>query len=119
MGISDTFKKLVGIEEVEDDFDDEELEAEKERISRESVRKPQIEYKAPKAMGDTTKAVPIDRRISVAGTSAFKLVVIEPKSFDECPKLVDSLKGRRPVIINLEKHGRSSCRRNVRRSGHS
>ena len=44
MGISDTFKKLVGIEEVEDDFDDEELEAEKERISRESVRKPQIEY---------------------------------------------------------------------------
>ena len=96
MGISDTFKKLVGIEEVEDDFDDEELEAEKERISRESVRKPQTEYKAP-------KAVPIDRRISVAGTSAFKLVVIEPKSFDECPKLVDSLKGRRPVIINLEK----------------
>ena len=66
MGISDTFKKLVGIEEVEDDFDDEELEAEKERISRESVRKPQTEYKAPKAMGDTTKAVPIDR----ASTSA-------------------------------------------------
>ena len=85
MGISDTFKKLVGIEEVEDDFDDEELEAEKERISRESVRKPQTEYKAPKAMGDTTKAVPIDRRISVAGTSAFKLVVIEPKSFDAVP----------------------------------
>ena len=47
--------------------------------------------------------MPIERRISVAGTSAFKLVVIEPKSFDECPKLVDSLKGRRPVIINLEK----------------
>ena len=55
MGISDTFKKLVGIEEVEDDFDDEELEAEKERISRESVRKPQIEYKAPKAMGRQLK----------------------------------------------------------------
>ena len=34
MGISDTFKKLVGIEEVEDDFDDEELEAEKESIER-------------------------------------------------------------------------------------
>ena len=27
----------------------------------------------------------------------------EPKSFDECPKLVDSLKSRKPVIINLEK----------------
>lgn len=103
MGISDTFKRLVGIEEVDDDFGEEELEAEKERISRESVRKTQTEYKMPKSMNETSKSVPIERRISVAGTSAFKLVVIEPKSFDECPKLVDSLKGRRPVIINLEK----------------
>lgn len=31
------------------------------------------------------------------------MVLIEPKSFEECPKLVDCLKGRRPVIINLEK----------------
>ena len=43
------------------------------------------------------------KNVTFNGTSAFKLVVIEPKSFDECPKLVDSLKGRRPVIINLEK----------------
>ena len=52
---------------------------------------------------DAVKAVPVEKRVSIAGTNAFKLVVIEPKSFDECPKLVDSLKGRRPVIINLEK----------------
>ena len=36
-------------------------------------------------------------------TTRFKLVVIEPQSFNECPKLVDSLKARKPVIINLEK----------------
>ena len=35
-------------------------------------------------------------------TKEFKIVVIEPKAFDECPKLVDSLKSRKPVIINLE-----------------
>ncbi|MDR3363829.1 MAG: cell division protein SepF [Clostridiales Family XIII bacterium] len=35
-------------------------------------------------------------------TEKFKIVVIEPKAFDECPKLVDSLKTRKPVIINLE-----------------
>lgn len=105
MGISDTFKKLVGIEDIDDEFEEEELEAEKERLSRENSRKTQTEYKAPVSFGDNSgsKAMPIERRISVAGTSAFKLVVIEPKSFDECPKLVDSLKGRRPVIINLEK----------------
>ena len=40
---------------------------------------------------------------TVAITSAFKLVVIEPKGFEECPKLVDSLKSRKPIIVNLEK----------------
>ena len=88
MGFSDTFKKLVGIEEVEDEFDEEELQAEKERISKENIRKSSSEYKAAR---------------SSQASEAPKLVVIEPKSFDECPKLVDSLKGRRPVIINLEK----------------
>lgn len=103
MGFSDTFKKLVGIEEIDDEFDSEEIKEEKERISRESTRKAASDFRAPKGGNEAPKAVPIERRISVAGTSAFKLVVIEPKSFDECPKLVDSLKGRRPVIINLEK----------------
>ena len=41
MGLSDTFKKLVGIDDVEDEFDEEEVEAEKERLSRESVRRTQ------------------------------------------------------------------------------
>lgn len=40
---------------------------------------------------------------NTAARQQFKLVVTEPKSFDECPKLVDSLKSRKPVIINLEK----------------
>lgn len=110
MGFSDTFKKLVGIEDVEEEFAEEEIAAAKEtlvRENRESIRRPQpefkSEYKSPAQSAEREKAMPVERRISVAGTSAFKLVVIEPKSFDECPKLVDSLKGRRPVIINLEK----------------
>ena len=107
MGLGDTLKKLVGIEEIPDDgFNPDEIEETKERLAKEAARKPVVDYgKAPKAaVNETPKAaVPIERRVSVAGTSAFKLVVIEPKSFDECPKLVDSLKGRRPVIINLEK----------------
>ena len=41
MGFSDTFKKLVGIEEIEDEFDEEELQAEKERISKEEFPSPE------------------------------------------------------------------------------
>jgi cell division inhibitor SepF len=33
----------------------------------------------------------------------FKMVVIEPKSLDECRKLVDNLRARKPIIINLER----------------
>ena len=39
----------------------------------------------------------------MTGTNSLKLILIEPAGFDECPKLVDSLKSRKPVIINLEK----------------
>jgi cell division inhibitor SepF len=38
-----------------------------------------------------------------SNTNAFKLILIEPRSFEECPKLVDSLKSKKPVIINLER----------------
>ena len=34
-------------------------------------------------------------------TAKFNIVVIEPQTFDECPQLVDSLKSKKPVIINL------------------
>lgn len=39
---------------------------------------------------------------AVARAQQLKLVVIDPKSFDESPKLVDSLKSKKPVILNLE-----------------
>ena len=39
----------------------------------------------------------------MTNTNSLKLILIEPKGLDECPKLVDSLKARKPVIINLEK----------------
>ncbi len=32
-----------------------------------------------------------------------KLILLEPKSFDECPKIVDNLKNKKPIILNLEK----------------
>lgn len=113
MGFSDTFKKLVGIEEVsEDEFSAEEIAAAKEAVLKdEAARKqsapaaafqPKTSFAAENPAAKSFTATP-EKRISVAGTSTFTLVVIEPKSFDECPKLVDSLKARRPIVINLEK----------------
>ena len=40
---------------------------------------------------------------TTVNTHPVKMVVLEPKGFEEAPKLVDNLKSRKPVIINLEK----------------
>ena len=107
MSFGDSIKKMIGIEELDDDemITEEEVSAAKEKMA---AAEPRRSYTDTAVMNKRqTPAAPAkaatEKRFSVANTSAFKLVLIEPKSFDECPKLVDYLKGRRPVIINLEK----------------
>jgi len=65
---------------------------------REAVREP-IGQGSPRM--ENVIAMP-GRAVVERLTQKFKIVVVEPRSFDECPKLVDSLKARKPVIINLE-----------------
>ncbi len=108
MAIKGSFKKFIGIEDNEnfDDFTDEELEEakqtiideeeeekEKERFRRQSFFNKPEPQPAPQPNADLIRTL----------TGQQTVIMIEPKSFDECPKLVDSLKGRRAVIINLEK----------------
>jgi len=102
MGLSSGFKKLIGIEEEDFDYTEEELEKAKEDLRKEEAKelKPKTTYFQPKE--EPVKATP-QQTISRTLTGTQQVVLIDPKSFDECPKLVDSLKGRRPVIINLEK----------------
>lgn len=105
MGIIDKFKDLVGIEEIDDYDDDYEEEM---PPARQPERKP-VETRPlnqQRPMPDSSrdgKVIAMQNRTVNAITSAFKLVVIEPSGFDECPKLVDSLKSKKPIIINLEK----------------
>jgi len=124
MGFIDKLKEVVGIE-IEDDDDDQEEVVEKKpapaRDTREvrearPVREVREEKKAaPAAAAEVRKPAAAPRMETVARTevtrqtmggnkytSQFKMVVIEPNGFEECPKLVDSLKAKKPVIINLE-----------------
>ena len=114
MGILDKIKDIVGIE-LEDEDEEEVAEEKKERPSREArevkdVRDVREERKAaaerkPAAPRMETVARTEVTRQTMGGnkyTSQFKMVVIEPNGFEECPKLVDSLKAKKPVIINLE-----------------
>ncbi|SNR91161.1 cell division inhibitor SepF [Anaerovirgula multivorans] len=40
--------------------------------------------------------------LNIHTTTQMKVVLYEPSNFDEVPGIVDSLKNRKPVIINLE-----------------
>ena len=106
MGFIDSLKKVIGIEEIDDDMEitEEEVKEAREKINRDNGRRA---YGATVPGAEASKPAQqssFEKRVSIANsTNPFKMVVIEPKAFEECPKLVDSLKGRRPVIINLEK----------------
>jgi len=93
-GLFNKLKILIGVEELED----EELALTDNQSAKNDLNKP-LE---PRNSFIQTKP---DNRIPATQPSKnqFKLVVIEPRNFDECPKLVDNLKSKRPVIVNLEK----------------
>lgn len=52
-----------------------------------------------------------DEGIVVGEESGVKVVVIEPKSFDEAQEIIDDLRSGRPVIINFEDTDRELARR--------
>lgn len=114
-GFLSKLKVLIGIEEIDDDeFDDE------EEVSRSYERKPldsrstgtsaRQEYSEGRSAQDG-RIVNMPSRNNAPSGNQFKMVVIEPRGFEECPKLVDNLKARKPVIINLEKIESDSARK--------
>jgi len=101
MGLFGKFKNLVGIEEVnDDDITEEEIKAAANQMDK---REQRSSYPTARSELKEIKTQSGQTRPGNQNTAPFKLVVIEPKAFDECPKLVDSLKSKKPVIINLEK----------------
>jgi len=116
MGLFDKIRDFVTAEdEVSDDDWDEEVEPEQrytppKRSSgygvspgteplqrREPIRAPLSQERSRENV-IPLRSQEVIRRI----TAEFKIVVIDPNSFDDCPQLVDSLKSRKPVIVNLE-----------------
>jgi cell division inhibitor SepF len=125
-GLFKKLKALVGVEEVEeDDYEEEErgIPAYAERQFS-SVRpaayapqpqpQPQPQIRTQPARAEFKEVSdPRDKVISMnkAFTSQFSIFVTAPKSFEECPSLVDNLKCRKPVIISLEKLDAAAARK--------
>lgn len=82
----------------DEEFDEEEEEEEELAPTLDEwpadIRRP-VDRRAP--------VVPITSAVSAAPKqSGFKVLVVEPRSFEEVQTIVDQMRARRPVILNLE-----------------
>ncbi len=115
MSFMDKMRDLVGIDyESDEDFDitQEEIDNYKKNMGNSAGSEPAEEGGSPiRPLGFGGVEPPMtampksagDMKDSMNQSGQFKMVVIEPKSLDECRKLVDNLRARKPVIINLER----------------
>lgn len=49
--------------------------------------------------------------VNINATTQFKVVVIQPETFDEAKEIADHLKERKPVVINLELMDKDSAQK--------
>jgi len=102
MGIIEKFKEAVGIEDVEDDEEEEVVEEPK----KPSFSQPEKRFvpQTPAAIAEPKKEIskPDFSKTMGKTTVDLKMIVVEPQGFEECPKLVDNLRAKKPVVINLE-----------------
>ncbi len=52
-----------------------------------------------------------EEKIALTETGGVKVVVIEPKTYDEAQEIIDNLKDGKPVVINFEDTDRELARR--------
>lgn len=98
MGLLDGVRKLVGIEEVEDEEEVEEVPVSNDMTKLTPAAERQERTYRPVAASEST----VSMNTAAKFTSQWKIAVSEPTSINDCPKLVDNLKAKKPVIINLE-----------------
>lgn len=83
--------------------EDEELLDEPEK-KEESARKEESESRAYGRRGKV---------VNITSTTQFKVVVIQPETFEEARDIAENLKQNKPVIVNLEKIEKEQARRMV------
>ncbi|MDD2234968.1 MAG: cell division protein SepF [Desulfitobacteriaceae bacterium] len=78
---------------------------------------PEIELKSEEEKEVSREDVRVNRRnaqiLSIHSQKQMRVVVFEPKSFEDSQSIADQLKNRRPVIVNLENADKALAKRVV------
>jgi cell division inhibitor SepF len=86
-------------------FEDEDIEPEEKQNHGEVQEEPGWQRKKDREKGTVVSLQHAQRQVRV--------VVVEPRSFEEVKEITDNLKNRRPVILNLEQADAELARRVV------
>lgn len=107
MGIYNKFLDFIGIEEEDDDKREEDLLEEEEEAlvrSRQQSRqqtRPQPEPEQKKSTREQ-RLQGGGEAVNMAATSAMKMIVYHPVTYEDAQNIIDNLKARKPVIVNME-----------------
>ena len=75
-----------------------------------AAEEPSFEPQPAKASSNASKKSKV---VSIAATTQMKVVVVSIERFDEAMEIVDHLKNKKPVVVNLEKLDKDISRRVV------
>jgi cell division inhibitor SepF len=80
---------LVGweIEEEEEDFQEETIEE---------------QYQPPQYLQTFTRKPQTNKVVNIHTNNQFKVVIMQPETFDDAREICDQLKNKKPVVVNLE-----------------
>ncbi len=107
--VMDGLKKIIGLDEFDEDINvtEEELMAATNKVKKEVPLETSAGNSNSYSSGlstDSRKDISMQsKRYGASETRNLKLIVIEPRNFEEAKKLVSNLKMKKPIIVNLEK----------------
>ena len=88
MGGMDKVKDFIGITDLEDDYEEEEVSAEGKYESSKTERMETYSKK--------------NNVIKVHSNTDMKVIICEPEKYEDCTKAVDEIKNRKVVVLNIE-----------------
>ena len=106
MGIYNKFLDFIGIEEAEEkpegDLFEEDVASEKEGAAPATPRRRPLIDPEPKKTAREPRLQGGGETVPMPNVAAMKMIVYHPVSYEDAQNIIDNLKARKPVIVNME-----------------
>lgn len=92
----------VGVKE--DEYDEYFEENEQSAYQEEEQAEDYVGYEEPNFSRSRSKVIsmPQGRRASETGSAQMQMIIFRPTSYDQTQSVIDNLKSRKPIIVNLD-----------------